>query len=171
METKVTSHVLKGLILALILIVIGLVGQFTKLYLEKWYGWISIVVFPTGILLSTYYYGQQMNGNVTFGNLFVNGFKATAVATCIVFVYTLLSVYLLFPEIVDEILDKGMEEARKQGKATEAQLQQGMELGHKIVKITLLAGSLIFNLILGVLGALIGAAIAKKNPEASPFDQ
>lgn len=169
METKVTSHVIKGLFLALLIIIISLVGQFTKVYLEKWYSWIGIIVFPVGILLSTYYYGIQMNGNVTFGNLFVNGFKTTAVATCIIFIYTVLTVYVLFPEIVDEIMDKSLDDARKQGKATEAQLQQGMEIGHKIVKIMLLAGSLIFNLILGVIGALIGAAIAKKNPEPSPF--
>ncbi len=171
METKVTSHVIKGLFLALIIIIISLVGQFTKVYLENWYGWIGIIVFPVGILLSTYFYGTQMNGNVTFGNLFVNGFKTTAVATCIVFIYTILTVYVLFPEIVDEIMDKSLDEARKQGKATEAQLQQGVELGLKIIKISLLAGSVVFNLILGVIGALIGAAIAKKNPEVSPFDQ
>jgi len=169
METKITSHIIKGLLLALVLIVISVIGQLAGLILQSWYGWISIVVFVGGIIWATIYYGQQMNNNVTFGNLFAHGFKTTAVTTCIVFIYTLLSIYVLFPGFIDQIVEKGMEKAREQGKVTEEQLQQGAGMIKKVTTITLIAGGLIGNLIVGLVGALIGAGAAKKNPNPTPF--
>ena len=170
MDTKPTSHIVKGLVIGLILIVLSLVGHVANIWLESWFGWVSTVIMVAGIVWAVIYYGKQMNNNVTFGNLFAHGFKTTAVIACVSFVFALLSVYLLFPTMVDEILEKGLDEARKKGNVNEDQLQQGMGLARKIVGITTLAGSLIISLIIGAVASLIGAAVAKKNPQG-PFSQ
>jgi len=77
----------------------------------------------------------------------------------------------LFPDFVNQLVDKAMDEARKQGKMTEDQIQQGLPLIRKITSITLLVGSVIGTLIVGAIAALIGAAVAKKNPQSSLENQ
>lgn len=169
MEKKVTTTVTKGLVLALILIVIDLIGHLTHLSLSDWYKWIGTIVLVAGIIWSDISYGKEIDNNVTFGNLFAHGFKVSAAVACIIFVYTVLSVYLLFPDFVNQIVDKAMDEARKQGKVTEDQIQQGLPMANKITTIALLAGSVIGTLIVGAIASLIGAAVTKKNPQ-SPFE-
>src|SRR5689334_23368353 len=107
-ETKVMTHITKGLVLSLIIVVYSLVGHLLNLDLEQWYGMISIGIFLIGIIWSVIFYGQQMNYSISFGNLFAHGFKVTAVAICITFIYTLLSVYVLFPDTIDKIVQKGI---------------------------------------------------------------
>jgi amino acid transporter len=169
MEKKVTSTLTKGVIISLIVIIINIIGHYANLALESWFGWVGLVIFLAAIIWSVLSYGKQMDDNATFGNLFAHGFKVSATIACITFVYTLLSVYVLFPEFIDQIVEKGIEQARKEGKATEEQLQQGIGLVRKITTITLLAGSVLGTLVVGVIASLIGAAIAKKNPQ-SPFE-
>lgn len=170
METKVTTHVVKGLVIALILIVISLIGQFLNINLETWFSWTSVLIFIAAIAVAVNIYGKQVNYNATFGNLFVHGFKTTAVVVCITFLFTVLSMYVLFPDMVDKIIAKGMEDAKRQGKITDEQIQQGGDMIRKITVITLLAGSLIGGLVMGAIGALLGAIFTKKNPQ-TPFQQ
>ena len=170
MEKKVTTHIVKGLMLALILIVLSVVAHIMKFDLESWFGWTSMLIFCGGIIWAVIIYGKQMNDNVTFGNLFAHGFKTTAVVICIVFVFTVLSVYVLFPETIDQLMQKGVEEAKKQGKITDEQIQQSGDMMKKIITISLLAGSILINAIIGAVASVIGAAVAKKNPQ-SPFQQ
>ena len=170
METKITSHITKGLLLALVLIILSVVSHLMKFDLESWFGWVNIIIFIAVIIWAVILYGKQMDDNVTFGNLFAHGFKVTAVTICIVFVFTVLSVYVLFPETIDQFMQKGIEEAKKQGKITDEQIQQGGDMMKKIITISKLAGSLFINAVLGAIGSVIGAAVAKKNPQ-SPFQQ
>src|SRR4051794_31519952 len=104
METKVVTHITKGLVLSLILIIYSLVGHLLNFDLEQWFGWLSMVIFLIGIIWSVNVYGNQMSNTVTFGNLFSHGFKVTAVVVCITFIYTLLSVYVIFPDTIDKIV-------------------------------------------------------------------
>lgn len=170
MEQKVTTHIVKGLIIALILIVVSVIGHVTNLAFENWYNWIGTVIFFGGVVWSVNVYGKQMNNNVTFGNLFAHGFKTTAVITCIVFVFTVLTIYVLFPDFVDQMIQKQIDEARKANNLSDEQVEQGMAMAKKIGSIGVLAGSIIGSLIVGALGALIGAATTKKNPNY-PFDK
>ena len=168
METKITTHITKGVLIALIFIIYSLVGHVLNFDLESWFGWIATGIFIIAIIWSVVIYGNQMNNNVTFGNLFSHGFKVTAVVICITFVYTLLSVYVIFPDSIDRITRKGIETAIQQGKMTSDQAQQSSAMIKKITTVSLLAGSVVINAIIGALGSLIGAAVAKKNPQG-PF--
>jgi hypothetical protein len=164
METKVTSHITKGLVLSLIFIVIGLVGRFTNLDLEPWFGWISLVILIAGIIWGVMNYGAQMNHTVSFGNLFAHGFKITAVIICITFVYTLLSVYVIFPDTVDRIIRYSIES----GRMTAEQAQQNPEMIKKMTTVFMMVGAILGTAIIGAISALIGAAVTKKKPQ-DPF--
>jgi len=168
METKIMSHITKGLLLALVVIVISLVGHVLNIDLESWFGWISMGVFILAIVWSVNYYGTQMNNAVTFGNLFAHGFKVAAVAICITFLYTLLSMYVLFPDSIDRILQKGMEQAAKDGRAMPDMSEDQMQMAKKVTTAFILAGVVLINLVVGAIGSLIGAAITKKKPQ-DPF--
>lgn len=162
------THIAKGIVLAMVLIVISLVGHILNIDLESWFGWISIGLFVIVVMWCVNYYGKQMNYTETFGNLFAHGFKVTAVAICIVFIYTLLSVYVLFPDSIDRIVKKGIEKALQDGKMTSDQVDRSMPMVKKITTISILAGSVIVNAIIGAIGSLLGAAITKKKPK-DPF--
>lgn len=162
------THITKGLVLSLIIIIYSLVGHLLNFDLEQWFGLLSMAIFLIGIIWSVNLYGQQMNYTVSFGNLFAHGFKVTAVVICITFIYTLLSVYVLFPDTIDKIVQKGVDKAIQDGKMTSDQAQQGMAMIKKITNITLLAGVLFINAFVGAIGSLIGAAVTKKKPQ-DPF--
>lgn len=168
MEQKITTHITKGLLLSLALIVLNLIGHVLNIDLEPWFGWIGVAFFLVGIIWSVTLYGKQMNYNVTFGNLFAHGFKVTAVTICITFIYTLLAVYLIFPDMIDKITQRGIDKAIQQGKMTSDQAQQSFAMIKKITTITILAGSVVGNAVIGAICSLIGAAVTKKKPQ-DPF--
>ena len=87
------------IIISLILIVFGLVLYFTNQYMNKTLSYIQYVILLGGIIWSCNTYGKQMNGNVTFGNVFAHGFKTTAFVAAVIAVYTLLAVKFIFPEM------------------------------------------------------------------------
>ncbi len=168
MENKITTHITKGLIIALIFIVLDIIAHLTGLIFEQWFGY-TVLVLAVGVFIwPPMQYGKELNNDVTFGNLFTHGFKTTAVFACIIFVYTVLSIYFLFPDFVELMIQKQMEKAAAAGKDIPTPSEEGMQMAKKITRIVMLAGGIIGNLIIGTIGSLIGSAIAKKNPQ-DPF--
>jgi hypothetical protein len=167
MQTK--SHINKGLIIAAILICFNAISHFTKIYFDEWTTLAFAVIVIVGIIVSIHFFSKELNYNTTFGSLFTYGFKTAAVITCVYFVYTILALYVFFPGIIEEKFNNGIEEAKKQGafdeKALKENMEAGMTIGKKIVTYTYIAGSLMATLFLGVIAALIGAAVIKKNPQ------
>jgi hypothetical protein len=170
MQKEVTSHVTKGLLAVLILIVYDLAAQFLGFKYEGWNGLVWAALLLGMLIWGCINYGTQMNDNVTFGKVFTYGFKMTAVIICIWFVYTLLTVYVIFPNMLDEMWEKGVEQARKRPDFNEERFQQGAAIGRKVMKAFVFVGALLIPLILGVVGALVGAAIAKKRPVPADFE-
>lgn len=169
METKVTTPVVKGLIISLILIVFGLVLYFTDQYMNKSLGYIQYAIILAGIIWGCTTYSNQLNNNVTFGNLFAHGFKITAVFTVILVVYTVLSLKVLFPEMTDKILEQTTSELEKQN-MSEEQIDQAMSITKKFFVPFAIGGVLVGYMFIGAISSLLGAAIAKKNPQ-DPFVQ
>jgi hypothetical protein len=173
MENKtVTSHITKGLIIALVLIVIDLVAMFTDLKLQSWYGWVSGCLMLAAFIWACINYANQMNNAVTFGSVFGHGFKTSAVVACFFFVYTLLVVYVIAPEFIPKMMEKQMADAEKAGKLppniSDEDLERGKQMALKFAKIGALAGSVLVTLIVGAIGSVLGAAFARKNPP-TPF--
>jgi hypothetical protein len=170
MEKKVTSPALKGFIISLILIVFSLIIQFLNLSKNKGLSSIQFIILFGGIVWSATSFAKQMRGNVTFGDVFVHGFKTAAAVTAITVIFTIISIKFISPEIINQ----AMVDARAQMEAknvSDDQIDTNINLAKKFF-VPMTAGILIlFFLITGVIAALIGAAVSKKNPEQGPFVQ
>jgi len=169
MEQKVTSPVLKGVIITLLLIVLGLIIYFTGQMENKSISYLQYVILIGGIIWSCISYAKQMNGNVTFGNVFSHGFKTTAVVAALLAVYTFIAVKFLFPDMVDKALEIAKKDMESKN-LTDEQMQTGLDMARKFFVPFAIGGILIVFAIIGCISSLIGAAVAKKNPQG-PFAQ
>ena len=169
METKVTTPVIKGLIISLILIVFGMALYFAKQSTNQGLGSLQYVILIGGIIWGCINFSNQMNHNVTFGNIFAHGFKITAVVTVIMIIYSVLALKLLFPDMTDMILDKTREELAKKNMSDD-QAETAMTMTKKFMLPFMIGGLLVMFMIVGAVASLIGAAVAKKNPQG-PFVQ
>jgi Protein of unknown function (DUF4199) len=171
MEKKVTTHITKGILIALILFVVDLIGGFTHLkYTAPSYGWVSTILLLIAIIWATSNYGNQLNNNVTFGNLFAFGFKTSAVVACITLIFALLSIFLIFPDSKDLYLEQARKRMEEKGNIPDETINQALEMTKKMFLPFAIAGVILGTLIVGAIGALIGAAITKKKPQ-TPFDK
>ena len=169
METKVTTPVLKGVIISLILIVFGIATYFAGQIANQGLNSVQYVILIGGIIWSCINYSKQMNNNVTFGNVFAHGFKVTAVVTVITILYSIIAIKFLFPDMIDTILDKTREELSKKNMSDD-QAETAMNMTKKFMLPFMIGGILIMFMIVGAISSLIGAAVAKKNPQG-PFVQ
>ena len=168
-KNKPISHLVAGLILALILIIFTTAIQFMGLGQNKAMGWLSYLLLIVGLIIFINAYAKANDNQVTFGGLFTYGFKTTAITTLIVIICMVIF-FLALPEFKEKILDamrKGMEE---NGKLSDDQIDQFVAGFSKNFLLFTAGGALFFYLIFGAIGSLIGAAIAKKEP-VNPLNQ
>jgi len=170
MEEKVLSPAVKGLVLALILILFSLIIFFTGQSENKSLGWIQIGIYGLAIIWSCVNYSDQMKGNVTFGNVFAHGFKTCAAASAIVLLYTFVFIKYVSPELID----KAIIQARikwEEAKMSVSDMNKTEEWLRKYFVSLAVGSALLMYMIGGVIFSLIGTAIAKKNPDPNPFVQ
>ena len=168
-ETKIMSPQIKGLLIALIVIILGIAGYFTNLGFSTWYNWVVNAVMLAAIIVACVHFANQKQGYVTFGNVFLHGFKITAVIAIIVLVYTLLAFTVLFPDMKEKIFEMQQAQMEKRG-LDDDKLEQGMTMMKKYFMIFLVIGVIFGTLIWGAIASLIGAAVAKKK-KFNPLDQ
>jgi hypothetical protein len=121
-----------------------------------------------GLIYGAILYSNENNNNVTFGNVFAHGFKTTAVIIVITTAYSVISIKLLFPDMVDKMLELSRKEMLKNPKMTSEMVAQGMAFSRKYFLPFVIGFSIIGTGFLGLIGSLIGAAVAKKN--TNPFE-
>jgi hypothetical protein len=170
MEQKVTTPVVKGLIISLILIVLSLVAHYTDQSQSTWAKWLPMCILLGGIIYSCILFANQMDGNVTFGNVFANGFKTGAVITCLMVVFT-VAFFLLDPSIKEQAMEAARTEMQKNDKMTDAEIEKSMSMVENFMYVGMIGGIIVIYLIISVIAALLGAAFAKKNPNPTPFQQ
>jgi uncharacterized membrane protein YiaA len=168
METKVTTPQIKGLIISLVLIVFGIILYFVDGMQHPNLQYVQYAFFLAGIIWACVSYSNQLNANVTFGNLFAHGFKTTAVITVIVLIYTILAFNVLFPDMVDKSIEMTKQKMEADGKASDSQIEQTVSMMRNHFTLFAVAGLVIGFAIFGAISSLIGAAIAKKKPQ-DPF--
>jgi hypothetical protein len=168
-EKKPVSHIVAGLTIAAILVVYSILLNYMDLSQNQSMGWLSYIILIGGLILFINLYGKAKNNQVTFGNLFSYGFKATAIITLIMIAFIIIF-FMAFPEFKDKIVDAAREGMEKQGKMTDDQIDQGIEMFERNFILFSAGGALFMYLLLGAIGSLIGAAITKKQPR-NPFDQ
>lgn len=171
MEKKVTPPWTKGLVISLILIVYGLIMYFTGQWLNKSLSWIQSLLLVVGIIVADTGFAKQMNGNVTFGNVFAHGFKTTAAIIVIMVVYSFLAVKFIYPEMIDAIMTQTKADMDKRGNMSQEQIDQATGMVKKFFIPFMIGGIVLMFGICGAIGSLIGAAVAKKNPNYTPLEQ
>ena len=170
MNNKKLSNLNAGLLLFLVMVVFTLIINMGGLQRNTQLSWISYLIIIGGIILIVIKYGKDMDNNVTFGNLFAYGFKTIAVTTILFIAFSLLF-YMIFPEYKAQLLEISRENAMQ--KATpdnREQLEKGIEMFQRFFWVAVIGGILISFAILGAIGSLIGAAIAKKEPNQGMGD-
>lgn len=170
MENKITTHITKGIIIALILAVIDLIGGFAHVKFEAWFRWIPSILLFIALIWVCLNFASQNSHNVTFGNIFAHGFKTSAVVACITLIYFFLATFLIFPETRDQVMQQTREQMEAQGKLTQDQIDSYVEMTRKFFILGGTVGIVLGTLFIGVIASLIGAAVAKKNP-VTPFDK
>lgn len=169
MEKKPLSPPVYGLVISIVLIIFGLIIQFTNQFQNKTLGYVSYAVLLIGIIIACVNYAKQMNGNVTYGNVFAHGFKTTAVVIVIMAIYTALALKVIFPDMIDKILETSR--TQMEGKMADDQIEQALQMTRKFFLPFAIGGIIVIYGILGAIAAAIGAAVAKKNPQVNtPFN-
>lgn len=171
METKKGKLWEKGIIIALILIVLQLIMYFTGNMSNSGLGWGVNILFVIAIIYFVFQEAKARSGQLTFGNLFAHGFKISAIVTLIMIVWGILMFKVIFPNLQDQMLQMQRSELLKSG-LSEDKIQQSEEIGKKFFMTFIIGGTIIIYALLGVVGSLIGAAISKKTPKnQAPFQQ
>lgn len=169
-EQKVMSHIVKGIIGAMLLIVIGLAGYFGGLTGQGWFSWASDCVLIGFIIWGCIYYSTQKNGQVTFGNIFAHGFKISAIIAIILIIYTIISITLIFPETKDKAMELARQKMEERGNMTGDEIDKALDISKRFFIPITIGAVLLGTLIFGVIASLVGATVAKKQP-VNPADQ
>jgi len=169
-QKKPISHITAGLLIAAILIVFSIVMSFFNGSAAKpGSGWISYLVIIGGLVLFIYLYGNARNNQVSFGDLFSYGFKATAMMT-LIFVIFLIILSFTFPEFKEKAMEAARAEMERQGRMSDSDIDKGMNIMQKYFWVFAIGGSMLAFIIVGAIGSLIGAAVTPKRPY-NPIDQ
>lgn len=171
MEQKITQPWIKGLIVSLILIIYGIVLYFTGQSQNKSLGLLQLVILVIGLIISCIVFAKQQNGNVTFGNVFAHGFKTTAAIIVIMVLYTVVSINFLFPEMIDLAVNQARIDMEKRGDLNDDQITQAIQMSRKFFTPFAIGGIVLGFGIIDVIASLIGAGVAKKNPNYNPLEQ
>jgi amino acid transporter len=169
MEKKPLSHIVAGVIIGAVMIVYSMFLQLADLSNNKPLAYLSYVITIAMLVFFILQFGKANNNDKTFGQLFSYGFKASAVSAIISIAFMAIF-FIVFPEYQEKIWDNARTEMAKNPQITEAQIEQGVEIGKKFFWIFLIAGGIFITMLIGAIGSLIGAGVAKKNPP-SPFQQ
>jgi hypothetical protein len=163
MKKKSSDFIGKAFIISLILILVDLIGGFSHLRLENWYKWLSTVIMAAFIIAFCLQFGKQQSEGTTFGKVFGYGFKISLVISLLMVIYTLISFNLIFPEYMDQILQKARTDMEAKGGLSEEQIDTGIAMTKKFLQpVPLSIFSFIATLFFGTIASLLGAAFAKK---------
>ncbi|HSC40417.1 MAG TPA: hypothetical protein VLD19_21180 [Chitinophagaceae bacterium] len=166
--TRPLTHVIKGIIIAVLLMVLDYIGQKATTELPTVVRYLPLVFMVVGIAASCIIYGYQTNGTPGFGDLFAHGFKTTAVVAVFIAIYTFIIIKYVFPPTAHDI-DLATKALLAQGGILEQEARQKAIENAKnawVIEVSLITMA---KVVTGLVGSLIGAglaylAFAKKKP-------
>ena len=168
-ENKPLTHVTAGLLIAAALIVYSIILNFAGLSTDPTFGYITYAILIIGLIVTIGMHAKAHDHRLTFGNLFAFGFKTTAVFT-IIFIGFIIIFNLIFPDMKEKGFEMAREQLEEQDKMSDSQIDDALQMGRKFFWAGLVGGTMLFFIILGAVGSLIGAAITKKKP-VNPLDE
>ena len=154
------THINKGLIIALVQIVLDIVLQLTHNKFQPWVANTNIAIMLLGVVILMNIETPKTDGKIVFSNLFGYGFRVSVVAVCALFIYNVLSVYVVFPGYLTELYDHNLTEAQKLPNFDATKVAENKEMAMKVMRTSLLSMVVMFNLAIGITGALLGSVVA-----------
>lgn len=168
-QRKPINHILAGLIISAAMVIFSLVMNFIGQGQNQALGWLAYLIFVVALIYFINQYSNANNNRLSFGGLFSYGFKITSIVTLVVILFMVIF-FWSFPEYKDKIMEASRQSFEKQDSMTDDQVDQAIEMMDRNFILFAAGGALFMYLLLGVIGSLIGAAVAKKNPN-NPLDQ
>lgn len=159
------THLQYGLIAGLVLIAL-----FVIYYVMGWAfqqdikSWFPSIIFMLIIIIAQFTHSKAVNGNITYGNLFAQGFKTTAVATCIFLVFMIVFL-LLDPSYKAKMLEVSRQTMVERGMGAD-QIKAAIAMTEKFFMVSVISGIIIGELVAGLIASLIGAALAPRKPKS-----
>lgn len=153
------THIRKGLVIALIMVLLDIILQLTHQKQQPWVLYLNSGILLAGVVIAVQLRVGEAEEKIQFSNLFSYGFKASVVTVCILFLYNILSIYLLFPGAITDLYNQSVAQARKMEGFNAAKIAENKEMAIKVIRISTLSWVVMFNLAVGIAGALIGAII------------
>jgi len=124
-------------------------------------GYLVFIPFLIGVIMECVAYSKANDGFVTFGNVFGSGFKTTAIITLVMLAWAIISMFV-FPDMKTKAIEMARDKMVQDQKATDEQVEMGINMMQKYWTIFLIGGTIIGDLFWGLLFSLIGGAVAKK---------
>lgn len=163
METLKNTHIVYGFIIAIIMIIINVILYMTGMAFNpdmQYINYLSYVPYLIGIILNGIAFSKINDGNVSFGNVFGSCFKACAIVTIVLLVWSFVS-FAVFPDLKEKGLEMVHQSMLKRNMSDE-QIDSAMEMTRKSFKVFMIAGIIFGTMFWGALFSLLGAAFARK---------
>jgi uncharacterized membrane protein len=116
-----------------------------------------------GLILNANAFSKANDEGVTFGKLFSSCYKACAIITIVVIVWSFISI-AIFPEMVDKAMEVAKQRMAEKGGVTQEQMDQSIAMVQKGFKVFMVIGVIVMYMVFGALFCLLAAAVAKKKP-------
>jgi len=168
MENQVTSHIVKGIILSVISIIFSVVVYVFNLYEMSTLSYLNYAIFLGALIYGAILFSNENKNQVTFGNVFAHGFKTTAVVIVITCLFNFIAIKYIYPDMIEKVVEISRKQMMKNPKMTDEMIEQGANMTRKYFIPFAIGGTIIGTGFLGLIGSLIGAAVAKKN--TNPFE-
>jgi hypothetical protein len=163
MQTKITTHFTKGLIIGLFMVLLGTSFQVLNIY-KPWVQYVTMGIYAASIIWSCYSFSNDMKGEVSFRQIFSHGFKTASIVT-LISIAAFIITYLIMPEIKEKSLQIAREEMAKDPRMTEEIINQSINWTDKFFLVFGIVGSLFGFALSGAISSLIGAAVSRKTPK------
>jgi hypothetical protein len=157
-----SNHLQYGLVISAIIILLSVVFYVMNLSAARWTQWVHTAIMFIGVIITCIQFSKLNDGDVTFGSVFANGFRTTAVIAVITVLFSVIFV-LVFPDIKEKALEEARRQMEAQGQSDEM-IEKALAMTNKMFMVFVVAGGVFGTLLFGVIASLIGAAAAKKNP-------
>ncbi|HVV54503.1 MAG TPA: DUF4199 domain-containing protein, partial [Mucilaginibacter sp.] len=123
--------------------------------------YLALIPFVVFLLLTQQEYKKQLGGYLTFGEGFSSGFRFAIFTGLMVGVFTYLYLAILSPEVMEKAVEQAREQLEAKGMSSD-DIDKAIGITRKLGPIFGAIGAAIFDVVIGAIGALIGASIFKK---------
>ncbi|MFT4094573.1 MAG: DUF4199 domain-containing protein [Niabella sp.] len=141
----------KGVITGLLMIAIGLLIYFNNIAGNSAWQYAGYLVYGIGVVWSIAAFAQRRKGNVTFGELFNQGFRCFIVVTLLMSLYTLIYYKSNTKVIEEKAAYTRRELLKKEQNRTPQEIDAMIETGKKNFPVMAASGAIFQYLFIGVI--------------------